>query len=797
MEESENDKIDAEYDKVCAAFDEAVRGYANEAMAVSDIESQAWAESLLLQASRARDREWSDRVQDARELLESQREVYRQHELVLEETQESITAMRNKIMVDVERDQMKAQNQVAEMTQLVDKTTHELAEKEAALNDELGFLDAANEFPNDADVQEWILTTIVALLDGHEPNDSEVVAEELLLRPEFGAVVQNALTRFPTVHRLQWRAVACLATLVARATSLLEQDDESLWRAGRSKNALISFLDSLIAMKINVLTLCRDAITRFNRDVELNALVASIHFHLLRVRLPSSNSSSSIQCAVRFGHEPRNQLLPMELLQLFESSQAHWSDNPRGYHVTIRDASFLLFTVTKCNAEKALLQNHAIPMIVRLVLCLSSSSETASVPFLDLDELKTESLQYLLASLTFLHAVTWFPSMSATVAMNRGTRAVQNAKRELEDIHPWTVDGLMELLTALSPMLAPSIDCTLPRYCHLVAFWMLKLLRNLVLHRGPAAHSVRVRLYDAKLFDILANVKEIAAGLAETSGSRLINGFIDTPDQPARDEVIGVWLDLVEEVWIRHYNASGQLQPTVAYAVDHVLALLSSVTQDMSDSALEATLNANTRVLCATALLATNGMSLGCNELPGRLFPDIWRCMSTERNAIRIGTHGNKVDAAVSVFLQWLLKLRLLSFASSDGSRNELQGHSELVFEAVVHVLRIYLALFTEQVKSVAGGHPPCRILHDRCRAVGICVILRAFRDWNAQRNGEARNEGSEAVVEVRRSTTKKPARTEPCGVTRREASSGEDAAARRIVIALSRAVDDIVQCKC
>jgi hypothetical protein len=433
--------------------------------------------------------------------------------------------------------------------------------------------------------------------------------------------------------------------LISHVVSVIETRCSSI----DEKRSLMSFLDRLAVMKTEkstLLALCRDALVRFSADVEMNALVATIHRHLLRTRLTCSDGASRAPLlSVRFSHESRNQKLPLDMLRLYEQARrlgtVLWTDS--AWTEAVRDAAFLLFTVTKSNATKTLLANNAISAAISWVCELAAMCPVhATTDSTKTDEAKLTAMQYLLGSLSFLHSVPWFPTASTTV-MLANIRGTASSLPMLEEVHPWSANDVRTLLNVVSPSLTSlgndqcnsntAVDAATQRYRMPVRFWTLKLLRNLALHPGEAARAVRIELFPPQVFVLLSETAfsllrfnaEFNRDSRDDNDGNDCHSQHDTKasDIPDRSAIAGVWLDLAEEVWVRHYDADGKLRSTAEFVMEHVLALLSWQMHHLSGGCRpDVGLAVCSRMLGAVALALSNGTSCHQFDLAARCMVD-------------------------------------------------------------------------------------------------------------------------------------------------------------------------------
>lgn len=600
---------------------------------LADAESWAFAERELLSATRAIDNEWSGRVQGERDKLERHRTVYREHLDVLEDTRGRVESARGQLMAAVEREKTEAQRAMEQAELRVSHVQQALDAEQQDLDDQLGLLDAANALPSDPAVQEWVLSTMQAMVEEDErgplTGNGMTRSARLLARVEVVAVVSNVLSRFSTSRRLQLCALRSLSVLITHVVSVIETCCCSV----DEKQSLLSFLDRVAAMKSEkstLLALCRDTLVRFSADVEMHTLVAAIYHILLRARPSCSDSASRAPLlSMRFSHESRNQKLPLDMLRLYEQARrlasVLWTDS--AWAKAVRDAAFLLFTVTKSNVTKTLLANNVISAAIFWICELSAMRpDDAATDWTSTEEAKLAAMQYLLGALSFLHTVPWFPTASATVMLNN-VGATASSLPMLEEVHPWSATDVQTLLNAVAPSLPSldgerrssnsAVDAAARRYRMLVRFWTFKLLRNLALHQGEAAHAVRIELFAPQVFVLLSETAfsllrfnaELRRESSDGNGGSGSDLQRDTraSDVPDRSAIAGVWLDLAEMVWVRHYDADGKLRSTAEFVMEHVLALLSWQMHHLSGGCSpDVGLAVCSRMLGAVALALSN-----------------------------------------------------------------------------------------------------------------------------------------------------------------------------------------------
>ncbi|KAH7485235.1 hypothetical protein KRP22_006399 [Phytophthora ramorum] len=674
-EEQEEARLLESHEAAVRHFEEVTLATAHASMLLIDWESRAWEGWQALQASNKLDREWSEQVQGARDVLDIRRAMYVEQQVLLQTEQDQIAQMWKNIFSDAQDRQQCAREELEQMLMLTEETEQHWLREQQELRDQCGLIEAAQEFPNDADVQLWVLSTMIAMIDEAEAGgvpvnpDQELVTtdiNELLVRNEIASVIRDVLLRFPTVRELQFSAVQCFVRLVRHCINA-PQLDCNLDSTGVSPQAS-SFLGALV--KANVMELSRDALYRFGGDVELAHLVLELLYHLLRFR--GEVGAHSLQfCQNRLSHQ-----LPLHVLRLHEavlplqddaeSPQAHSIEVSPGAMLTARHhTSFLLFTLAKYNVRKSLDQGGALPLVRRLIFALTKSADTG------VKELKASTLRFLLGSLALLHS-------PASTRQNSNKTSPRSNPPAL-----WSCGDLSQLLEATRPWLAasPTSSDAWTRAHRSLAFWTIKLLRNLTQPVQDEVVPLRTWLRTRETFDLFAG---IALTIREHQPQQ--------GDDPAVQNVVIVWLEMVEDIWLCAYNSDGQLAATAAFILEFLLRQLE----------LEAQIAGSREGGLASSNVAA-------------LLKLVALVLSNAKNMRYLVDREYKVDAATHTVLH-----KLLDRSPPQGSQ---RGGDEAILELLAHILRVYLRFFVFERDHVKSGVN----LHERCRAIGICAALHAF----------------------------------------------------------------------
>ncbi|KAG7379246.1 Intraflagellar transport protein 74 [Phytophthora pseudosyringae] len=646
-------------------WEQVTQAKAHASMLLIDWESRAWGEWQALQATNTLDREWSEQVLRSRESLETKRATYTDLQVQLQEEQNQIAQRRETIFREARDRRERAREDVERTLMLTEETHQRWMREQQELWDQFGLVEAALEFPNDADVQQWVLCAMIAMIDEAEagrvpvnPHAERVTTDidELLVRDEIVSVLRNILLRFPKWRDLQFSALQCLVRLVRHCTAL------------PIGTRAFDFLSALI--KANTMALSRDVLSHFSQDVELAHLGIDVLYRLLQFR--GEDGAHSVHfCQNRFSHQ-----LPLQLLRLFETAYPHQEDaeSPLVHDIPLSSealltarhhASFLLFTLTKYNVRKTLEKDGAVPVVRRLVFELTTSSSDDGS-----HEVRTSTLRYLLGSLALMHSPP--------------PRNGSNRTSPRPDLPAsWSVDDLSRLLGAVRPWLAETRTTeSVPNVHRSLAFWTMKLLRNVTEPLEDGVVQLRTWVRTRETFDLLASITLAIRRHRSEEG-----------DDTAVSNIAMVWLELLEDVWLCRYNSDGQLAATSPFVLESLLQLLE----------LEALVTGLGG--CSTAF-ANIAVILKLLAL----------VLSNDKNMRSLVECEYRIDVAMHTILKQLVRSKHESAESAFISEAS-------TLELLAHVLRVYLRFFDyERDRSKSGVN-----LHERCRAIGICAVLQAF----------------------------------------------------------------------
>ncbi|RLN90617.1 hypothetical protein BBJ28_00004187 [Nothophytophthora sp. Chile5] len=582
-------------------FEETKTEKMHASMILADYESQAWEERQTLQITSDLDREWSERVHKSKELLESKKATFKELQRLLQMEQDQMVETWKNVFHAAQDHKQRAGEHLEQMLMLVQETDQQLAREQQDLNDQCGLLDAALEFPNDVEVQLWVLSSMLAMLDeaedAHQPGKADIASisngsiDGMLLREEVATVVRNVLQRFPTTRELQCTALQCLLRLVRRCIRILDTPQELELGVVSTENhpRASNFLAALI--KDNVMALSRDALVRFDQDVQLAHVVFELLYHLLQCRGIDGTHG------LLFSQSRHSHHLPLQLFRLHEAilqsqddsnepSELSYSQlDPTAVLSARLHASFLLFTLAKYNVRKTLEKDGAVLIARRLIFELAKDPTSES----DVkNESKATALQYLLGSLALLYSP---PS-------SRSSRHKSSPWQEQPPV--WSVEHVRQLLEALRPWISRSRlanNCRVTRQRDNLSYWTLKFVRNLTWTDTHEVVELRAELRRRETFHLFADITLAVRQCCSAGGEG------DTVTQ----NMVVVWLELVEDMWLGSYDSDGQLGATPTFVLEFLLQLLEFEAQLIASQNGEPTLAELTAVLKIVALVLSNG----------------------------------------------------------------------------------------------------------------------------------------------------------------------------------------------
>ncbi|KAE9026647.1 hypothetical protein PR001_g10595 [Phytophthora rubi] len=651
-------------------FEEVTTAKAHASMLLNDCESGAWEEWLVLQATNKVDREWSEQVQKSKDTLEIKRAMYTDQQVLLQKEQNQIALMWKNIFRDAQHRQQCAREELEQMLMLTEETHQHWMQEQQELWDQCGLVEAAQEFPNDEDVQQWVLCTMIAMIDESEsgcvpvnPHRELVTTDidELLVREEFIAVVRNVLLRFPAMRDLQFSALQCFVRLARHCVTAP--------RGTRTHR----FLTALI--KANIMAISRDVLFRFEEDVEIAHLVVELLYHLLQFR--GENGAHSLQfCQHILSHQ-----LPLQVLRLHEvdlpSNDATAPPQDRCFNTTMSarlHTSFLLFTLTKYNVRKTLEKDGALPLVCRLIFQLTNSPPSADTGS---NEIKVSTLRYLLGSVALMHSPP-----SSQHSRKSSSRSDLPAS--------WSVEDLRQLLDSIRPWISMGrTDSALTTAYRSLVFWTIKLLQNLTQPVQDDVVQPRTWFRSRENFDLFAMATLAIRKVKpeEDGDSAVLN-------------IVVVWLELVGDIWLCRFNSDGQLASTAPFILEFLLQLLELEAEIAAGSKKCGTVFTHVAaVLKLVALVLSNG-----------------------KNMRFLVEQEYKIDVATHTVLKRLV-------GSMQESSDKGDSHDTSSIELLAHVLRVYLRFFDYE-----HDHSKSDVnLHERCRAIGICAALHAFNLQDAE----------------------------------------------------------------
>ncbi|TYZ69257.1 hypothetical protein PybrP1_008884 [[Pythium] brassicae (nom. inval.)] len=375
-------------------------------MVIADHESRAAEEQLLLEDECEREALWADRLRDAQAALGGQRAERLHYERLLVAEEEALAAMRRDELQRAERELADAIELLAQATALVEKTESELEVEQLVRGQQCGLLAAAREFPNDEDVQRWVIASICALADelGRE-RDSNASAEvpgtvddrldpiAFLFREESVRVVLDAMARFSKTHRVQLEALRCLTALMGAAQRVVPNEEGSLPGVVAS-----------LFLRCDVLAALRDALETTSAQEDSETF--RVAFALLHHVVTHAGASTAV---LQFCQSKRNQTLSLRLLRLLGRDCA--SSEQAAEHAASRlHAAHFLVVLAKFNVKKRLLDAGVVGVALAQIDAIVASSRGCDGSEARDDSDKAHSydilaVRHFLATLGLLHSI--------------------------------------------------------------------------------------------------------------------------------------------------------------------------------------------------------------------------------------------------------------------------------------------------------------------------------------------------------------------------------------------------------
>lgn len=738
-------------------------------MILADGESHACEEGQVLHATRAMDSLWSDHLTQAKEELALQRSECKRYQNLLEDEEEALaTAWRNQFQ-KAQGEQNYATERLVEATELVERTERELGRKQQVLDHQCGLLAAARELPNDADLQSWVLASIRALAEGLDDESQVFTAvddgtdepmdllnvQQFLYRDETLKVILDAMTRFAKTRCVHLEALTCLISLIR---SFQQQQQVGIPRDTSRNASRHQQQHELVALllKANALPAVRDAVVNCEKDLEIFQRGFEVMHYIF------SNAGAN-KAVVQLCQNKRNQLLPIEFVSLLQDQEICNNLEFQELSASRLHVAHFLFTLAKYNVKKSLLDAGVVSLILTQIdkAAINSPQSVSSL----------DAIRCFLATLAILHAIA-----SPSEQRRTGT----DTNRTLDHNSDWREFQAQDLVDSLQGRFAdPGTEPDGPSSLRLahdeLRLWLLKLLRNLVWHRGAVAEKIREAFGVLKNFQMVANTvscdPESQQSLAEIATTR------------TQDEEIAI--ELVQAVWIARYDDEGRLLTTPKVVLHFLVSLLGAKAMQIGlidDTELLLSLETLMEVL---ALVASNG-ELAMRLLVGsdmNLRTDYCYCCSGA-NLEFLGAQQCEIDRSMQMIMAWIYQL------------HDAMARFEPTLGAVIaHTLCLYLGIFQHELTR---ERVPAQRLHSRCKQIGLCAIVRelGFITVSAGDSvGDSELMRSVARFEDGANHTSERIQGKPerrSGV-REEADGGQN----QVLRALARSIDKCVRCTC
>ncbi|KAF1326919.1 Intraflagellar transport protein 72/74, partial [Globisporangium splendens] len=654
-------------------FGDASMAYAHSLMSLEDVGSCAREESEKLAATREIDTHWAGIVHRAKEELSVLQRDYKRCQQELEDEEEALAVTKRNLFQKALEEREHANRSLAQTQNLIERTEREIERQQRVLDHEFGLLETAREFPNDPDIQIWILGSIRELA-GEIPEETQVFESDFdvaqfLFRPETASVILDAVTRFPSTHHIQVLGMACLVDLVG---SPLEQSTP------RSRRHFAVSFDQLslrlqqfvtLPLKSNALTIAGEILVRYPRDMDVWQIGFEVIYYLLSI--PGTNKHM-----LQFCQNKQNQQLPLQFLRLLQELHTTTTTgaSPESQFLTRRcHIAYFLLTLAKYNVKKPLLSAGVVPTILQHLGQLTACVHLDEVPENLVCDI-APTISCLLATLAILHSI------------ESPTEQRKGKGKQISLDSNWEIFQARDFVESLQIFLNAELLTTdrvrSPSSSDDVVYWMLKLLRNLVWHPGIETGRIRRELDTQDIFTLIANG---IIALKTKSKYRLSQ---DSSNRPFRTGTTSVGVELIQSVWISKYDGGGRILPISQYVLDSFLSILRAEVESLAELRQDVMLVELETVLSALAVIVMNALR----------------------------DKQDDIDRDMHKILAWILQLH----------EEHMLQHEPTLALMFVHILRIYLAIFQ------AFGKPPTaassKEFHNRSKQVGLCATLREFK---------------------------------------------------------------------
>lgn len=549
-------------------FDSASASKAHTLMVLADRESRALEESILLRATREIDTQWDQKLKQAKQQLSSLQSEYKKYRHLLDDEEEALAATWRDEIQRAQDDKAQANRRLAEARDLVERTERDLEHKQQALDHQCGLLETAREFPNDADIQSWVLSSICELtrqLAGETEGAATdcLDAERFLFRQETVSVILDAAMRFPRDHHVQTLALTCLVELT-RSSKENGRAARSLPTSSDQQPPSPAQQFGTLLLESNTLAVIRDVLIRYQQNLDVFQKAFEIIYCVF-------STPGATKQTLQFCQHKQSQLFPVQFLQLLHAQHSlseNGSTNPASrlpqFSTSHCHIAHFLFTLAKYNVKKPLLNAGIVPMILRQIGEVAASAQMV-VGFSNAETSQTEDIaltvQFFLATLAILHSIA---SPSEQVKSRDNTLPLESTWAEFH------VGVFIDSMHIFLDAEALSSDQGAKRASFEgVVYWMLKLLRNLVWHPGIQAGRIRADLESHSTFRVVTNAVLATKRMAFPN---------DSVSQASRTNIANAGLELLRSVWICRYDEEGRLLSVPHHVLDYLLDMMRAET---------------------------------------------------------------------------------------------------------------------------------------------------------------------------------------------------------------------------
>ncbi|TMW61427.1 hypothetical protein Poli38472_012618 [Pythium oligandrum] len=503
-----------------AEYDEAQLVFRQTEMVLADLESQIEEERLRIERTSAQERDWDQQKLAALGRQEAMQKHYERNRRKLREEEVATQDLYDLTIRAVAEEKQAAQAEYERLQGVVKANQAEQEAREKFLVEQLGLYDAALvDFPDNRDIQLWVLMSLRILTEQHDNIDA-------VLRGEAIQIVHHQFLHFQ--HDLEvLRAAALLLITLLR----LWEQQQGVISTVVEPNEFVSTIERGDLMVRIAQSLTRWPISTDGLDlIHINGLEALY----AAIRVIKNTQRVLAMCQLK----PFQGFI-MQILRVLLEDPSNLETRPQ----TTCHAVFMALTMAKYGVRKPLLREGLVRTVIAHV-------ERVSERLFDSDdscEWQIEMLHHALRLLTMLH--------QPNGASRHDPRTVSTLD-EASDIESISIRVVTRCLMCVRPFTSSQHSC-------LVVFWSFKFIHGLLRHVGTQAFRLRRELVN----------EDDALGVIMQS---TLNVLDNEPLGRSQDSlsVVQASVELVETAWIHQFDSEGQLQPCPERVLGFLVDLL-------------------------------------------------------------------------------------------------------------------------------------------------------------------------------------------------------------------------------